>query len=357
MRILIVDDNDIALGLLETALRKGGHQVDRALNGDEALEWVRKGVHRLIISDWDMPRMDGLTLCRKVRAMSVNYIYFMLLTGHDKTADIVEGLSAGADDFIVKPFRAPELLLRVRTGERLLSLETRDITIFTMAKLVESRDAETGMHLDRVRRYSQMLARQLVVDSKYKDQIDDGFIRLIYETSPLHDIGKVGIPDSILLKPGKLTPQEFEVMKSHTLLGKQNLEAALEKYPEAQFLRFACDIVAYHHEKFDGTGYPHGLKGEAIPLCARIVALADVYDALTTKRVYKDAMSHAEAVQIITDGAGNHFDAEIVRAFLAIADKFAEISREPEEEPTVSLPSASGMKAAVAGQHLLPRQA
>ncbi len=356
MRILIVDDNDIALGLLEMALRKGGHRVDQARNGDEALEWMRKGVHRLIISDWDMPLMNGLTLCRKVRAMSVNYIYFIMLTAHHNTADIVEGLSSGADDFIVKPFRAAELLLRVRIGERLLSLETRDMAIFAMAKLAESRDKETGQHLERVRSYSQMLARQLMADSAFPDQIDDGFVRLIYETSPLHDIGKVGIPDSILLKPGKLTPEEFTVMKTHTLLGKETLEAALEKYPEAQFLRFACDIVAHHHERYDGTGYPDQLKGNDIPLCARVVAVADVYDALTTKRVYKDAMSHEQSRQIIAEGSGNHFDPQVVRAFLAIADDFAAVRRDHADGPTVSLPPAICASPNVELQSILPRQ-
>lgn len=339
MRILIVDDDDIALGLLEIVLRQAGHQVDQARNGDEALEWVRKGVHRVIISDWDMPGIDGLALCRKVRSMSANYIYFMLLTGHSKTSEIVEGLSAGADDFVVKPFKSAELLLRVRTGERLLSLETRDIAIFSMAKLAESRDKETGQHLERVRCFSQMLARQLMEHSQYADRIDDGFIRLIYETSPLHDIGKVGIPDSILLKPGKLTPEEFAIMQTHTLLGEETLEAALDKYPDAQFLRFACDIVACHHEKYDGTGYPRGLAGESIPLSARIVALADVYDALTSKRVYKDALSPEEATKIIIEGSGKHFDPVIVQAFKAISVAFAETRRElADAEPSVTLP-------------------
>jgi cyclic di-GMP phosphodiesterase len=342
MRILIVDDDDLALGLLETVLGRAGHQVDRARNGEEALDRVRSGVHRLIISDWEMPQMDGLSLCRKVRAMSTNYIYFMLLTAHNSTQDIVEGLSAGADDFVVKPFKAAEMLLRVRTGERLLSLETRDIAIFAMAKLAESRDCDTGQHLERVRCYSQMLARQLMEDSAYRDAIDDGFVRLMYETSPLHDIGKVGIPDRILQKPGKLTAEEFEIMKTHTLLGEQTLDAALEKYPDAQFLRFACDIVACHHERFDGNGYPRGLAGENIPLCARIIALADVYDALTSRRVYKAAFSPDAARQFITDGSGSHFDPEIVRAFLAIADKFSATCQQlsdGHDDGVVRLPS------------------
>ena len=344
MRILIVDDDDIALRLLATVLQQAGHEVDQARDGDEALEWVRSGIHRLIISDWDMPQMDGLTLCRKVRAMSTNYIYFMLLTGHNGTQDIVAGLSAGADDFVVKPFKAAEMLLRVRTGERLLSLETRDIAIFSMAKLAESRDSETGHHLERVRCYSQRLARQMMESSAYRDTIDDGFVRLIYETSPLHDIGKVGIPDSILLKPGRLTEEEFAIMRTHTLLGEQTLQAALEKYPEAQFLRFACDIVACHHERFDGSGYPRGLAGQDIPLCARIVAVADVYDALTSKRIYKAAFTPDEARQIIVEGAGTHFDPEVVQAFLAVAGDFAAtchlLADATDNEHVVTLPPA-----------------
>ncbi|MGI8979552.1 MAG: HD-GYP domain-containing protein [Pirellulaceae bacterium] len=339
MRILIVDDDDLALGLLESVLLKAGHQVDRAHDGNEALDWVRKGVHRIIISDWDMPGIDGLTLCRKVRGTTANYIYFILLTGHASSSDIIEGLSAGADDFIVKPFRPAELLLRVRISERLLSLETRDIAIFTMAKLAESRDRETGQHLERVRCFSQMLAQHLMEHSAYSNFIDDSFVRLIYETSPLHDIGKVGIPDSILLKPGKLSEDEFAIMKTHTLLGVETLEAALAKYPDAQFLRFACDIVACHHERYDGTGYPRGLVGENIPLAARIVALADVYDALTSKRIYKQALSHEEAFDIIVQGSGRHFDPVVVAAFRAIASSFAETRHLlNDNEPAFTLP-------------------
>lgn len=324
MRILIVDDNDIALALLSAALTRAGHQVDQAVNGEEALQLASRGTYRLIISDWDMPTMDGLTLCRKVRELPGRYIYFILLTSHHASHDIVEGLSAGADDFIVKPFKTAELLLRVRTGERLLSLETRDVTVFSLARLAESRDHATGRHLERVRCYSQMLARQLMEDSAYSSQIDHGFVLLVYETSPLHDIGKVGIPDSILLKPGKLTAEEFAVMQTHTLLGQETLSAALEEYPEADFLRFASDIAAYHHERFDGSGYPYGLARTDIPLCARIVAVADVYDALTSQRVYKPALSHHSAVEAIRTSSGSHFDPEIVQAFLAIADAFNE---------------------------------
>jgi putative two-component system response regulator len=328
MRLLIVDDSPIALTLLQQALLSAGHQVDAVSSGDEALEWVRKGVHRLIISDWDMPGLDGLTLCQKVREISTSYVYFILLTSHGGSEHIVAGLSAGADDFIAKPFHLQELLLRIRTGERIVSLESRDMVVFAMAQLAESRDRETGKHLERVRRYAQLLTRRLMSVPKFATRIDDRFAQLIYETSPLHDIGKVGIPDSILLKPGKLTNEEFAVMRSHTTLGAATLDAALEKFPDAEFLRFARDIVACHHERFDGTGYPHGLAGDEIPLCARIVTVADVYDACTSNRVYRTAMSHEETVRIIADGAGSHFDPAIVSAFMNLADDFYRVCRE-----------------------------
>jgi putative two-component system response regulator len=336
MRVLIVDDSPIALALLEKALRKAGHQVDAVTSGDEALEWVRKGIHRLIISDWDMPCLNGLDLCRRIREISTNYVYFILLTSHRSSEHIVEGLSAGADDFIVKPFNPEELLLRVTAGERILSLESRDMVVFAMAQLAESRDRETGKHLERVRRYAELLTRQLMTVPEFANQIDDRFARLIYETSPLHDIGKVGIPDAILLKRGKLTAEEFEVMKTHTTLGAATLDAALEKFPDAQFLRFARNIAAAHHEKFDGSGYPRGLVAEEIPLCARIVAVADVFDACSSNRVYRPAMAPEVVIKLITDGAGTHFDPVIVAAFLEVTEEFCRICRDLADDPDLS---------------------
>jgi putative two-component system response regulator len=326
VRVLIVDDDDLATEILANTLTQFGYQVTSARNGREALDLMRSGLYRLVVSDWEMPEMTGLELCREIRRRYFSgYVYTILLTARRGTQNIVDGLNAGADDFITKPFEPQEICVRIRAGERILSLESRELTIFCLAKLAESRDRETGAHLERIREYCRIMAAHLSRKEKYRDQIDGDYVQLIYMTSPLHDIGKVGIPDRILLKAGRLTPEEFEIMKQHTVIGSQTLDAAACTHPEAKFLCMARDIARSHHERVDGSGYPDGLAGENIPLCARIVALADVYDALTTKRVYKPAFSHEETREIILQGTDSHFDADIVRAFLENEDQFLEI--------------------------------
>ncbi len=319
MRILIVDDDDLALDALESTLLDAGYDVACARNGRDALAQLRRGDFRLVISDWLMPEMDGLELCRQIRAGDFGgYVYVILLTSQDSHDDLVVGLAAGADEFLTKPFHPGELRMRIRTGARILSLETREVAIFAMAKLAESRDPETGEHLERMRNYSQVLAEQL----RLCGMVDADFVHLMYLTSPLHDIGKVGIPDSVLLKPGRLSDREFEIMKSHTTIGAETLAAAERQYPGVAYLTLAKEIALTHHEHFDGTGYPSGLCGEDIPLAGRIVALADVYDALTTKRVYKDAFTHEIARNIILEAEGKQFDPQLVRAFLAAEEEF-----------------------------------
>jgi putative two-component system response regulator len=218
MRVLIVDDDDIALEILENALVSKGYEVVKASDGEEAWEIIQEQHIRLVITDGEMPRLDGKALCERIRADDeLEYVYVILVTSRDSMQDVVDGLSAGADDFITKPFDMTELSVRLRTGERIVSIETRNLAIFVLAKLAESRDPETGFHLERVRKYCLILARELAKRERYAKVITPDFVRLLATTSSLHDIGKVGIPDAVLLKPGRLNEEEFGIMQQHTV--------------------------------------------------------------------------------------------------------------------------------------------
>ena len=336
MRVLIAEDDAVTAELLEATLQEFGYRVTIARDGREAFHAIRSGKYRLVISDWEMPEMSGPELCRRIRQRRWSgYVYVILLTSHSGVESIVEGLDAGADDFLTKPFDPHELRVRLSVGQRILGLESRDLTIFALAKLAESRDPETGAHLERIREYCRLLAEELGRTGTLAEEIDGGYVELLYLTAPLHDIGKVGIPDRVLLKPARLTSQEFAVMKQHTLIGARTLEAVASINPEAQYLRMARDIALTHHERYDGTGYPDGLRGEQIPLCGRITALADVYDALTSRRVYKPAFSHATAVQVLREGRGTQFDPRVVDAFLELQDDFELIRARFENAPSM----------------------
>ena len=327
MNVLVVEDESLTRQILVKTLRHAGFEVTAAPNGTEAFERFMIDRHQLIVSDWNMPGMNGLDLCRAVRrAENRNYVYFILLTSFDRPQEAVMGLEAGADDYVRKPFDPGELIMRVNAGRRVINLETRGLTIFALARLAESRDQETGEHLERVRSYCSLLAAELQKNPRYQIEVTDHFMQLIQETSPLHDIGKVAIPDRILLKPGKLTESEFELMKTHTLRGAETIAAMRDEYPNAGFLHMAHDIILSHHERFDGTGYPHGLSGTRIPLAARIMAVADVYDALRSVRVYKASYGHAEAREMIIEQRGKHFDPDIVDAFINCESRFIQTS-------------------------------
>ena len=334
MRILIADDDEYTRALLRHAVMEAGHEADEAEHGEQALEYVRTGGYRLVISDWEMPHMNGLDLCRAIRRRSFGgYVYIILLTSRHQTQDVVEGLAAGADDFLTKPFDPDELRVRLKGAERLLSLESRNMTIFALAKLAECRDPETGAHLERMREYARLLAQHMAGQPKFRHLIDGAYIQTLYLTAPLHDIGKVGIPDRILLKQGPLTDEEYEIMKTHAQIGADTLDEAARHCTDPGFLEMARDIAASHQEYYDGTGYPRGLRGEEIPLCGRIAAVADVYDALTSDRVYRAAMTHEEAKEVILRGDGTHFDPDVVAAFVSAEDEFQAIREHFRDPP------------------------
>lgn len=333
MKVLVADDERLSRKALGFYLKKLGYDVLLAANGREALEIWRAETPRILITDWNMPEMDGADLCRTIRAAEGDeYTYIIMVTSRGASADLVTGFEAGVDDYLTKPVGKDELHVRLKAGERIFSLQDKDMVIFAMAKLAETRDPETGYHLERIQGYCRILADTLAREPAVFPEINRQFIETIYATSPLHDVGKVGIPDSILLKPGRLTDEEFTIMKSHTVIGYETLHSAIQKNPRAVYLRMSAEIARTHHERFDGTGYPDGLAGESIPLSGRILAVADVYDALISKRVYKEAFSHADTRTIILEGRGSHFDPRIVDAFLACEEAVMAIAKKFKED-------------------------
>lgn len=362
-RILVVDDLKENTIILRRFLEPKGYEVVPAYSGEEALHSVATVLPDVVLLDLVMPGMDGFTVCRRLKSDPRSHLVpVVVITGMAERDANIRALEAGADDFMLKPFDATLLDARIRNSLRSKALQdqiilyqrqleehnelleerirertvqltrTQQVTVFSLAKLAESRDTETGEHLDRMRRYTTELARELATWPAYQNTLDDQFVESLFESSPLHDIGKVGIPDQILLKPGKLSPAEFDVMKIHTLIGGETLKAADQEAGGDSFLSMGRDIAFAHHEKWDGTGYPHGLKGSEIPLAARICALGDVYDALTSKRPYKEAFTHDKSRQIIIEGRGKHFDADVVDAFLAREQQFITISRSFHDE-------------------------
>ncbi|MEE9435366.1 MAG: response regulator [Candidatus Adiutricales bacterium] len=329
MKILIVEDEFVSRRKIQRLIQSLGYETLVASDGLKGWEVWDNERPRMVITDWIMPCLDGIDLCRKIReAEGSQYTYIIMVTSKEDIRDVVSSMEAGADDFITKPFEKEELAVRIRAGERIIGFESKDLVIFSMAKLAESRDPETGYHLDRIQFYSKILSETLTQGEVPFPELDNQFIENIFLTSPLHDIGKIGIPDFILLKPGRLDDREFAIMKTHCQIGFETLDEALKRYPKTDYLQMSADIAIAHHEKHDGTGYPHGLKGKEIPLSALIVSLADVYDALVHKRVYKTAYTPDVAKALIIDSSGSHFDPDLVSAFLACEDKFIEITNE-----------------------------
>ena len=349
--ILVVDDTPDNLILMNNLL-KGDYKVKIANGGENALKIAASdSPPGLILLDIMMPDMDGYEVCRQLKrnpkTMNIPVIF---LTAKAEIEDEKKGLELGAVDYITKPISPPIVMARVknhlalkamadflRDQNEFLELEVakrtrevmaiQDVTIIAMASLAETRDSDTGNHIRRTQFYAKALAERLREHPRFAWFLTDININMLFKSAPLHDIGKVGIPDRILLKPGRFEPHEFEIMKTHTTLGYEAIvHAETVLGSNVEFLSFAKSIALSHQEKWDGSGYPQGLAGDDIPIAARLMAVADVYDALISRRVYKKGMPHEKAVQIMVVGRGTHFDADMFDAFIDIQEEFRAIA-------------------------------
>jgi len=364
--VLVVDDLPDNLTVLGDLLQ-AHYRVRVANSGLAALRLAASAPRPdLILLDVMMPGMDGLEVLRRLQADPQTFdIPVLFVTAMDDTADEAQGLALGALDYITKPLRPPVVLARVKTqlelkrardllSDRNASLEAevarrmaenqriQHISIHALARLAETRDPETGNHLLRTQGYMRLLATQLALHPRHARDLDADTIDRFAKSAPLHDIGKVGIPDHVLLKPGKLTPEEWQLMKTHALLGAQAIERAEQDLmdeggPPIDFLACAKQIARHHHERWDGSGYPDGLAGEAIPLAARLMALADVFDALISRRVYKPPFAFEVARDMILAEAGRHFDPDVAAAFATRFEAFCAVAeRHADTEDAVA---------------------
>lgn len=346
---MVVDDNPANLKLMEEILRPQGYEVTSFPRGRLALSAAADAPPDLILLDINMPEMSGYDVCEQLKMNDqLSSVPVIFLSALNALEDRLQGFRVGGVDYVSKPFQFEEVLARVETHVRLRRLQkavesdndrlqemvriqigkvadAQMETIFAIAKLAEARDDDTGKHLERIQTFCGLLAVGMGERPKYRSVIDGGWIRNIFHASPLHDIGKVAIPDRILVKPGPLTAEEFGVMKTHTTLGARTLRTVHERYPENVFIAMGIDIAQSHHERWDGHGYPEGLSGEKIPLCARIVAVADFYDAVRSKRCYKAARTHVETCALMYAERGTHFDPEVLDVFRGLHETYADV--------------------------------
>ena len=343
--VLVVDDEPAVRHLLDSQLGYLGYDSRSVDSGEQALATLRAHPHAaLVLSDVQMPGLGGVELLGEVQRFDEN-IQVIMISGHQDLETVRDCLRRGAYDYLVKPYELDDLSITVKRAiersrllrqneeyrrnlermvlERTAELSaTRDVVLMTLAKLAESRDSDTGNHLERMAAYSRCLAEELR-QGPYSSQISAAFIEHLFKSSPLHDIGKVGLDDAILRKPGPLTPLELEAMRAHTTIGGDTLRRVIERDQGHTFLLMGMEIAYSHHERWDGGGYPAGLGGDDIPLAARIVSLADAYDAITSPRPYKPALEHAEAVRRIVSDRAGHFDPVLVDAFERCQGEFA----------------------------------
>ncbi|MFA6191735.1 MAG: two-component system response regulator [Sulfurimonas sp.] len=349
--ILVVDDTLDNLTLM-SGLLKDLYRVKVANSGEKALKYLENDtMPDLILLDIMMPKLSGYDVLKELKSNhKTKDIPVIFLTAMSLIEDEKKGLEMGAVDYITKPISSPILMARVKVHiqnkaaadflkdqnnylESEIQKRTReilaiqDVTILAMASLAETRDSDTGNHIRRTQFYVSALAENLKNHPRFAHFLSEQMIHTLFKSAPLHDIGKVGIPDHILLKPGKFTPEEFEIMKTHTTLGRDAISHAEKQLGmEVDFLKIAKEIAFFHQEKWDGSGYPTGIRGDTIPISARLMAVADVYDALISRRIYKEGMLHEEAVAIIVEGKNKHFDSDIVDAFLELQDEFIAIA-------------------------------
>ena len=342
-KILMVDDATANLQVLCEALSGCGYTLFTAKSGAGALAIAAKVRPDLVLLDILMPGLDGYDVCRRLQAdEATRHIPVIFLTALGDAADEAKGLALGAVDYITKPIHPDLVRARVHTHlalkqhrdrlERLIRVKTRDlrltqaVMIESLATLAEYRDPETGGHIKRTQNFVKLLAMRLRAHPRFRAALDADTIELLYRSAPLHDIGKVGVRDHILLKAGRLDDAEFEQMKRHTLIGEEALQRTEQKLGQSTFLRLAREIAGSHQEKWDGSGYPRGLRGDAIPFSGRLMAVADVYDALISKRIYKPPLPHERAVAIIRAGRGLHFDPDVADAFIELEAVFRNIA-------------------------------
>ncbi|WP_010254286.1 HD domain-containing phosphohydrolase [Treponema primitia] len=347
-KIVLVDDNITTLTLGSFTLGEK-YNIFTVPSGEKLFILLKRVSPDLILLDIDMPEMDGYAVIKKLKDDTVTAnIPVIFLTGKNDTGSELEGLNLGAIDYISKPLSPPLLLKRIElhllvefqkkelmfynSNLTKMVLDMQNSVLKTVADLVESRDEITGGHVERTRRYLEILLDSLIGQKMYLEEIQSWNRDFLLRSSQLHDLGKIHIKDDILLKPGKLTDEEFNMMKNHTVFGVKIIDEIERHTPESSFLKHAKIFAGTHHEKWNGTGYPYGLSGENIPLQGRLMAIADVYDALISTRPYKAPLTHEEAVNIIMNGRGTHFDPVLTDLFAGIADEFSEINQSWKKE-------------------------
>jgi putative two-component system response regulator len=340
-QVLVVDDNLTNLKNIQLQL-SDNYQVLLAKSGAQGLQICMQRIPDLILLDVDMPEMDGFETLNRIKENPiVSGIPVIFLTANHDIATEVRALESGVVDFITKPVEKNILLHRLQLHLDLSRYrhnleetvrELEDSIVLSFSEMIESRDKSTGDHVQRTRIYVTLLGRELLHQGHFTGALNEKELSLISRAALLHDIGKIGVSDTILLKPGRLDDTEFNIMKSHTTIGAGILQTMFERTPTQSYLKYAIQIAEGHHEKYDGTGYPHKTKGEDIPLCSRIMAVADVYDALVADRIYRKAMTAQEAYNLVMDGKGTHFDPHIIEAFAAVHEDMEGVARRRSSE-------------------------